>query len=70
MKKMSIHWHKFELAEMKDSVNLMWKSLDLGMWKRNVMVARPNLRNETVPKIVQMKNTYIGMHHCNTWIIS
>lgn len=67
---MSTYWHEFELVEMKDSVNLMWKNSDLGMWKRNMMVAHPSLINEIVARIVEMKNRYIGMHHSYTWIIS
>lgn len=66
---MSTQWLKFELAGTKDSVSLMLKSLDSGMWKRNMMVAHPNLINEMVTRIVEMKNTYIEVHHCYTWII-
>lgn len=65
---MSTYWHKFDLAGTKDSVSLMWKTLDLGMW--NMMVAFPNLINETVTRIVEKKNTYIDVHHLYTRTIS
>lgn len=61
---MSTYWHKSELAEMRYSVNLTWENLDLGTYKRNMIVAHPDLINEIVMKIVEMKNAYIGVHLC------